>query len=105
MKAYSIDLRERVVRAVDGGMPQAVAARTFAVSVSTIGNYLRRRRATGSLAPRPIPGRPADIPPAQRDAFVAMLRAAPDATLAERVATWARDHHVTVHPATMARAI
>src|SRR5262249_36101780 len=104
MKAYSIDLRERVVRAVDGGLPKAVAARTLAVSVSPIGTSLRQRRATGSLAPRPIPGRPADIPPAQRDAFVAMRRAAPDATLAERVATWAHDHHVAVHPATTARA-
>ena len=36
MKAYSQDLRQRVVRAVDAGQSQAEIAKTFAVSVATI---------------------------------------------------------------------
>jgi transposase len=51
MRAYSMDLRERVVTAVDGGMTQDQAAAIFGVSVNTIGRYLARRRDTGSLAP------------------------------------------------------
>jgi transposase len=105
MKAYSLDLRERIVQAVADGMPKSVVARLFAVSVATISNYLRQVTATGSLAPRPIPGRPAAIAREQEAAFVAFLRAAPDATLAERISAWAHDHQVTLSPATMSRTI
>src|SRR3954467_12281925 len=45
-----MDLRERVVAAVDAGMPQPQAAARFAVSLRTVERYLARRRATGSLA-------------------------------------------------------
>jgi transposase len=43
MKAYSIDLRERIVQAVDQGMTKARAARTFSVSLATVKNYVRQR--------------------------------------------------------------
>jgi transposase len=51
VRAYSMDLRERIVAAVDGGMTQDQAAVTFGVSVNTVGRYLARRRDIGSLAP------------------------------------------------------
>src|SRR5690349_20830557 len=96
MKAYSIDLRERVVRAVERGMSKSRAARTFAVSLATVKNYVRQFHATGSLAPRPIPGRPRGIPRDQDAALVAQLRATPDATLAELVAAWEASRGVAV---------
>jgi transposase len=43
MRAYSIDLRERVVAAVDGGMSHAEVATTFQVSEPTIRRWLRRQ--------------------------------------------------------------
>ncbi len=43
MKAYSTDLRERIVAAVDAGMPRPKAARTFRVSVATLKRYLKQR--------------------------------------------------------------
>src|SRR6266446_6084556 len=61
MKAYSQDLRQRVVRAVDAGQSQAEIAKTFAVSVATIKRYLKQRRETGHVQPKAIPGRPALI--------------------------------------------
>src|SRR4051812_49626760 len=45
-----MDLRERVVAAVDAGLPQGQAAERFGVSLRTVERYLARRRATGSLA-------------------------------------------------------
>ena len=36
MRAYAMDLRERVVAAVDRGMTQEQAAVTFGVSVNTV---------------------------------------------------------------------
>ena len=57
MKAYSTDLRQRVVAAYDAreGTQEQVAAR-FAVSVSWVRKLLRQRRDTGSIEPRPHGG-------------------------------------------------
>ena len=57
MKAYSMDLRERVVAACDSrdGTREQIAAR-FSVSVSWIRDLLKRRRETGSIAPKPHGG-------------------------------------------------
>ena len=57
MKTYSMDLRERVVRAYDEKIgTQQDIARLFKVSVPWIKKLLRQRRQTGSLAPRPHGG-------------------------------------------------
>jgi transposase len=82
MKTYSLDLRERVVAAVDRkeGAWAAIAAR-FRVSRAWVGKLLSQRRRTGSIAPRP---RHASSPPALDAAALRRLRAAvgaaPDAT-------------------------
>src|SRR5712691_551610 len=105
MIAYSIDLRERVVQAVANGTTKSRAARTFSVSLATVKNYVRQVHATGSLAPRPIPGRPREIPPGEEGVLVAQLRAAQDATLDELRAAWEKVAGVRVSAATMSRAI
>jgi transposase len=57
MKTYSLDLRERVVKAYDQKFgAQAKIAELFGVSVPWIKKLLRRRRETGSLAPKPHGG-------------------------------------------------
>lgn len=58
MKPYSKDLRIRVLAAVDRGVPREEAAGTFSVSVPTIKRWLKRRRETGGVDAKPIPGRP-----------------------------------------------
>ena len=57
MKAYSMDLRERVVAACDAGEStrEQIAAR-FSASVSWIRDLLRWRRETRLIAPRPRGG-------------------------------------------------
>jgi transposase len=59
MKAYTQELRERIVAAVDRGVPREEVADVFGVGLSTIKRYLKQRRETGSMAAKPIPGRPA----------------------------------------------
>jgi len=105
MKAYSEDLRERIVRAVDGGMAKSRAARTFSVSLATVKNYVRQLHHTGSLAPKPIPGRPREIGPDQEAALVAQLRTQPDATLEEHCQRWEKEQGARLSTATMSRAI
>src|SRR6266851_5133576 len=58
MKAYSQDMRERVLRAVDQGIPRSEIVRVLGVSLATIGRYLKQRRETGHVQPKAIPGRP-----------------------------------------------
>ncbi len=68
-KPYSMDLRERVVGAVEeAGLSRRQAAARFGVSVSTAINWLQRYRATGSVAAGQIGGhRPKKIVGAHRD--------------------------------------
>lgn len=51
MKAYSLDLRERIVRAVDQGYKRADSVKLFGVSCATIKRYLKRRRETARVKP------------------------------------------------------
>jgi transposase len=85
MRAYSIDLRERVVAACDAGdaTREQVAAR-FAVSVPWIRKLLRQRRQTGSIAPKLRGGGRAPAFDAEAaDRLREAVRADDDATLAE----------------------
>jgi transposase len=56
-RPYSNDLRERVVAAVEGGgMSRRQAASAYDVGVSTVINWVRRLRETGSVAPGQMGG-------------------------------------------------
>ena len=55
-RPYSIDLRERVVAAVTGGMSCNRAAKQFGVGISTAINWVQRFHETGSVKPDRIGG-------------------------------------------------
>ena len=103
MRAYSLDLRARIIAAVEAGESQPAVARRFGVAVATIGNYRRLRRATGGLAPRPRPGGQPEIGPERYPQLRAQLQAAPDATLAQHCTLWAETEGQVVSVATMWR--
>jgi transposase len=104
MKQYSADLRERLLGAIDAGLPVAEAARLLGICPSTIRRW-RSRRATGSAAPRPRSGRTPSIGPAQAAVLAAQVAAHDDATLAQHGTRWEADQGVRVSVATMARGI
>jgi len=57
MEAYSMDLRQRVMRACDDRVgSQRRIADLFGVSLSWVEKLLRRRRQTGSIPPKPHGG-------------------------------------------------
>ena len=91
MRAYSTDLRERIVRVVADGQPMREAARRFGVSVSAVKRYIVRQQETGSLQRTPIPGGPRKIGREQETILLARLKAAPDATVLEHCAWWAEN--------------
>jgi transposase len=55
-RPYSIDLRERVVAAVESGLSRRQAAAQFQVSVTAVINWVKRSRETGSVAPDQMGG-------------------------------------------------
>jgi transposase len=105
MKAYSIDLRERIVHSVQAGRSQLETARIFGIGVSSVKRYLQQQRQRGTLAPKPIPGAQRHIGPEQEDALRAQLTAHPDATLEHHCAWWEEAHGQQVSIATMSRAL
>jgi transposase len=105
MKAYSQDLRERVLRAVDTGMARVDIVKTFAVSPATIKRYMKQRRETGHVKPKAIPGRPAHKGAALEAGLLAQLEAHRDARLEDHCQQWEAEHGIQVSTATMSRAI
>jgi transposase len=85
MKAYSQDLRTRILDTVqrgDGTLRQI--ARRFLVSVSFITRLLQCHRRTGSLQPRPHGGgNPAVLSPEDLEQLRELVLQQPDATLEE----------------------
>jgi transposase len=85
MKAYSQDLRQRILDTVqrgDGTLGQI--ARRFLVSVSFITRLLQRHRSTGSLEPRAHGGgNPAVLSPEDLEQLRELVQKQPDATLEE----------------------
>jgi transposase len=55
-KPYSLDLRERVVAAIEGGMSRNQAAKQFGVAISTAILWMQRVEETGSVAPGQMGG-------------------------------------------------
>ena len=51
-RAYSIDLRERVLNDIDSGMSTEDTARKYSVSISWSYSLKKQRRETGSIAPK-----------------------------------------------------
>jgi transposase len=105
MRAYSTDLKERLVRAVADNLPMREAARRLGVAVTAVKRAVVQERETGSLAPKPIPGRPRAVSREHEAILRGRLEAAPDATVLEHCAWWAQHQGQQLSEPTMWRAI
>jgi len=88
-KAYSGDLRERVIEAVETGASRREAAEHFGVSVSSAIKWVQRWHQSRSAAPKPRGG---SISPLEEHAeqILALVAEQPDLTLMESVAALRR---------------
>jgi transposase len=84
MRAYSEDLRRKIVAAIERGMPKAQAARTFDVSLSSVKRYSRIARKGGSLEPKKSPGRPHKVGEEAKVLLEKDVEERPSATIAQR---------------------
>ncbi len=86
MKAYSEDLRRKIVQAIEQqrGMSKSQAARLFGISLSSVKRYTRLASQGESLAPRKGGGRPPKADEATKRLLEEDIRKRPAATVAER---------------------
>jgi transposase len=57
MRAYSLDLREKIVESVKKGVPKSETARRFGVDRATVKRYCKQLDERGTLEARKAPGR------------------------------------------------
>ena len=107
MKAYSFDLRQKILRACDQRLgSQRAIATLFGVSQSFVEKLLRQRRATGDISPRPHAGGRRAICDAPALAHVRRLvHEHADATLAELSAQLEAQHGLRVSVPTLGRIV
>ena len=105
MKPYSKDLRLRILAACDRGMPRKEVSRIFGVSEPTIRRYLRLRRETGDVEPRPVPGPPARKGRMLQEALPEQVSRNPDLTLEEHRELFYDEHGVAVSTASVSCAL
>jgi transposase len=84
MKAYSEDLRKKILEAVDRGMPKSEAARTFGVSRSSVKRYAAARREGKPLTPKKHPGSKPKLDERARKILQADVERRPAVTLKQR---------------------
>ena len=92
---YSLDLRERVVAAAAAGQPCRRIAKIFSIAPSTVSNWTRRFRDTGSPAALPMGGKRPFSLAQHRDCVLTRVAEKPDITLSE-LKVELKDRGVTV---------
>lgn len=99
-RAYSIDLRGRVVRFVEAGNSCHAASRRFLTSPSFVINLVDLWRGTGSVQPRKQGSqRPGKLAP-HREFLLARVAETPDVTMPE-LAAELKGRGLTVDPASI----
>ena len=90
MRAYSIDLRERVVEAVKAGQSQRSVAKRYNLDRRSVRRYLQRE-AAGKLAADPRPGRTRALGEAECEVLKRQVEAHTDWTLEQRAEELAKE--------------
>lgn len=102
-KAYSLDLRERVVRFVEAGHSRHAAAAHFVVSVSFVVNLMTAFSTAGRIAPKPGGGRRhAKLDP-HRAFLLARVASKDDITMPELAAELKSATGTKADPASLSR--
>jgi transposase len=104
MKAYSEDLRRKIVDAIERGMPKAQAARTFGVGISTVKRHATKAQKGEFLEPGKAPGKRPKMDEGVGKLLEEDLKEHPFATLRERCEYVEAISGVSVSRSTMCRA-
>lgn len=95
-KPYSLDLRERVVGALEAGVSTRDAAARFSIGIATAGEWGRLKRSQGDVRPAKQGKPKGSVLDAHADFILGGLREKPDLTLDEMVERLAAERGVRV---------
>ena len=95
-KPYSLDLRERVVSALEEGMSTRQVAARFSVGIATVGTWGRLKRSQGDVRPAKQGKPKGSVLDAHEGFILGVLQERPDTTLQEMVERLARERGVRV---------
>ncbi len=101
-RPYSMDLRERMVRAVEAGASRRATAAKFEVSPSCVVKLMQRWRRKGTLEPDPMGGGRRAKLADHAERVDALLAATPDSTIAE-LKTGLAAEGIAVSPSAISR--
>ena len=105
MKAYSLDLREKIVESVKRGVPKSETARRFGVHRATVKRYCNQLDERGTLEPRKAPGKRPKLDEKARKLLLEDLEERPWATHSQRAEFLYAVAGVSVSQATVCRAV
>ena len=92
MEAYSLDLRQRIIKSWQAGQPKSAIARMFMVSLSTVKRYVKRFECLGHVLPTVQRHMSGKLNSKLRKRLARQLEAHPDFTLAQHAEWWNRRH-------------
>src|ERR1700716_4620714 len=95
-KPYSLDLRERVVAALEGGMSTRQAAARYSIGIATAGAWGRLKRSQGDVRPAKQGKPKGSVLDGHAEFILEALREQPDLTLDEMVERLAAERDVKV---------
>jgi transposase len=95
-RAYSLDLRERVVAAIEEGLSTHQAAARFSIGISTAGAWARLKRSQGDVRPGKQGKPQGSVLDAHADFILGVLKDKPDTTLDELVERLAAERAVRI---------
>ncbi len=100
-KPLGVDLRRRVVAAIEGGLSTREAAERFSVSKAAAGAWARLKRATGDVVPKPQSPPEGSRLDGYETFILALVEADSDITLSEIADRLETDHGLRVVPSTI----
>jgi transposase len=105
MRAYSLDLREKIIASHEEGVSIRKLAKQFRVSRATVWNLIKLKRETGSIVPKLATGGTKGQLAAKETELAEMVREHPDYTLEEYCEYWDKLTGIRVSASTMCREL
>ena len=105
VKAYSVDLREKIVAAVGRGMSKAQATRNFGVGATSVKRYVMLAEEGKSLTPGKAPGKKGKLDGSAMKLLEEDLHSRPTATYEKRANLLFKLLGVRVSKSTICRTV
>ena len=106
MKAYSIELRKKIVKAYEQGDTSVrKVAQRFDVSKAFVQKILKQKQTTGHVQPKKQGGSLKSVLHSSTTKVIQMVEKYPDSTLSEYCEYWLESYQQSVSPSMMCREL